>query len=190
VSSRLRAVIVRTTLALAVSASAGCGGGKVLLHLTLDDPHHRLGPAPWTAIVFNPYLGPTPTLLLDPKGPAFGARGTAAPGTPFVITGGLERLAQIMDVEADDAQDFGLALPALRADGYWRARLVRDMVLTPTDNPRPLRNGDARFCRWGEIRPGEEGEVLAIETQQVHAGEVWELRLRVIIPDAAAGAKP
>jgi hypothetical protein len=146
------------------------------LRIAVEDPDKRLGSAPWTIAVFNPYLGPEEKL-------AVWAQGTAAPGQAYVVLRRRdEDVWRILDFMARDELDFGLVLPTLRKDGYWLARLKHG---TPSGD-----TGTARFCPWGSIVPDDGVESLGLQSHPVKKEYGFEYEVTVRIPGAPVGAVP
>jgi hypothetical protein len=164
-------------LAAAVTI-AGCSARDSLdpesgLRISIEDPGRRLGAAPWSVAVFNPYLGPEEEL-------AVWARGQASPGRAYVVLRRKdEDVWRILDLMARDELDFGLALGSLRGDGYWLARLKHGSAGVETA-------GLARFCRWGTIVPEEGAEALDIRARPVNKDYGLEYEVTVRVPPAGA----
>jgi len=155
---------------------AGCSARDSLdpesgLRISIEDPGRRLGAAPWSVAVFNPYLGPEEKL-------AVWASGQASPGRAYVVLRrNDEDVWRILDFMARDEMDFGLVLGALRADGYWLARLKDGS----SDGER---TGVARFCRWGTIVPEEGAEALEIRARPVKKDYGLEYEVTARVPPA------
>jgi hypothetical protein len=164
--------------ALSVAMAAGGGAGCSVLQapesgfiLTIEDPSGRLGPPPWKAAIFNPYFGAEEQL-------AFRFNGSVSPGRPFpILSRHREDHWQMSDPlsEVEDLQ-FGLVLPALRADGYWLARVPREGAGSGS-------TGSARFCAWRQLVPVADSETLAISVRE-RDGEGVQYETTVRIPAA------
>jgi hypothetical protein len=142
------------------------------LRIAVEDPDKRLGSAPWTIAVFNPYLGPE-------EKHAVWAQGTAAPGKAYVVLRRRdEDVWRILDFMTRDELDFGLVLPTLRRDGYWLARLKHG---TPSGDTA----GTARFCQWGSIVPVDGAESLGLQSRPVKKEYGFEYEVTVRIPGAS-----
>jgi hypothetical protein len=143
------------------------------LRISIEDPGRRLGAAPWSVAVFNPYLGPEEKL-------AVWARGEASPGRAYVVLRrNDEDVWRILDFMARDELDFGLALGSLRGDGYWLARLKHGSSDGET-------TAVARFCRWGTIVPEERAEALDIRARPVKKDYGLEYEVTVRVSPAGA----
>lgn len=147
------------------------------LRIAVEDPNQRLGNAPWTVAVFNPYLGPEENL-------AAWAQGTAAPGKAYVVLRRRdEDVWRILDFMTRDELNIGLVLPALRKDGYWLARLKHQVPAGETA-------GTARFCPWGAIVPDDGAESLGLRSQPVKKEYGFEYEVTVRIPGAPGASVP
>ena len=143
------------------------------LRISIEDPGRRLGAAPWSVAVFNPYLGPEEKL-------AVWARGQASPGRAYVVLRrNDEDVWRILDFMARDELDFGLALGSLGGDGYWLARLKHGS----SDDEM---TGVARFCRWGTIVPQEGTASLDMRARPVKKDYGLEYEVTVRVPPAGA----
>ena len=147
------------------------------LRIALEDPNKRMGNAPWTVSVFNPYLGPEEKF-------AVWAKGTAAPGKAYVVLRRRdEDVWRILDFMTRDELNFGLVLPALRKDGYWLARLK-------TNSEDGDSAGTARFCSWGAIAPDDGAESLGLQSHPVKKEYGFEYEVTVRIPGAPGTSVP
>ena len=168
---------MRAALAGALLAFVGCSGpdDSGALRIAVEDPHQRLGRPPWAIAAFNPYLGP------DEK-TAFWAKGQAAPGKPYAVRTDQHDHYRLIDTMPHQEQHLGLALPALRPDGYFLARLK--WVYDPrTDLSSPKTEATAVFCRWGEFVPEPGAETLALHVGYIrHKPPVVEYVIDVKIP--------
>ena len=165
----------------ALLAFVGCSvhDGSGGLKITVEDPHQRLGRPPWTIAAFNPYLGPE-------EKAALWAKGRAAPGKPYAV--GFHDRWRVMDSMPFQEEHVGLALPALRPDGYFLARLEWDYD-SRTAIRTPKASATAVFCRWGEIVPEPGAETLGLQVGYIkkdqRAGE-YEIGVKVPPPRAKA----
>jgi hypothetical protein len=171
--SRPFALLLAAALTVAACSARDSLDPKSGLRISIEDPGRRLGEAPWSVAVFNPYLGPEEKLSVW-------AAGQASPGRAYVVLRrDDEDVWRILDFTARDELDFGLVLGALRADGYWLARLKHGASGGET-------TGVARFCRWGTIVPEEGAEALEIRARPVKKDHGLEYEVTARVPPAGA----